>query len=131
MSDSENNGSLKGTVKWFNDAKGFGFIEHTDGQDVFVHYSVITSEGFKTLKDGEEVLYEIKQGPKGLHAAKVERVNPPEAETTEGQQAADKQSGECSSGECNSESDTGTESSVAASCCALPSENDGSQNIEH
>ena len=69
-----------GTVKWFNDAKGFGFIEHTDGKDVFVHFSVIESEGFKTLKDGEEVLYEIKEGPKGLHAAKVQRVNPPPAD---------------------------------------------------
>ncbi|MCB0317822.1 MAG: cold shock domain-containing protein [Bdellovibrionales bacterium] len=63
--------SLKGQVKWFNDAKGFGFIEHESGKDVFVHYSVIESEGFKTLKDGEEVLYEIKDGPKGLHAVKV------------------------------------------------------------
>ena len=70
MSDSE---SLKGVVKWFNDAKGFGFIEHVSGKDVFVHYSVIESEGFKTLKDGEEVLYEIKEGPKGLHAIKVQK----------------------------------------------------------
>ena len=65
--------SLKGVVKWFNDAKGFGFIEHESGKDVFVHYSVIESEGFKTLKDGEEVLYEIKDGPKGLHAVKVQK----------------------------------------------------------
>jgi len=66
--------SLKGMVKWFNDAKGFGFIEHTTGKDVFVHYSVIESDGFKTLKDGEEVEYEIKEGPKGLHAARVARI---------------------------------------------------------
>jgi CspA family cold shock protein len=65
--------TLKGVVKWFNDAKGFGFIEHSSGRDVFVHYSVIEAEGFKTLKDGEEVLYEIKEGPKGLHAVKVQR----------------------------------------------------------
>ena len=65
--------TLKGTVKWFNDAKGFGFIEHTSGKDVFVHYSVIEAEGFKTLKDGEEVQYEIKEGPKGLHAMRVQR----------------------------------------------------------
>jgi len=64
---------LSGVVKWFNDAKGFGFIEHTTGRDVFVHYSVIESEGFKTLKDGEEVNYEIKEGPKGLHAVRVTR----------------------------------------------------------
>jgi cold shock protein len=64
-------GTLKGIVKWFNDAKGFGFIEHTTGKDVFVHYSVIEDAGFKTLKDGEEVLYEIEDGPKGLHAVRV------------------------------------------------------------
>lgn len=68
MSESE---TLKGIVKWFNDAKGFGFIEHTTGKDVFVHYSVIEDDGFKTLKDGEEVSYEIKEGPKGLHAVRV------------------------------------------------------------
>lgn len=65
--------TLKGTVKWFNDAKGFGFIEHTSGKDVFVHYSVIEADGFKTLKDGEAVEYEIKEGPKGLHASRVAR----------------------------------------------------------
>jgi cold shock protein len=67
-------GTLKGVVKWFNDAKGFGFIEHTSGRDVFVHYSVIDCEGFKTLKDGEPVEYEIKEGPKGLHALRVAKV---------------------------------------------------------
>lgn len=77
MSDSDN---YKGTVKWFNDAKGFGFIEHPTGKDVFVHYSVIESEGFKTLKDGEEVTYELKEGPKGLHAVKVHRTDVPEDE---------------------------------------------------
>lgn len=64
---------LKGQVKWFNDAKGFGFIEHSNGEDVFVHYSVIEWDGFKTLKDGEEVEYELKAGQKGLHAARVAR----------------------------------------------------------
>ena len=72
MSESES-GVLKGVVKWFNDAKGFGFIQHTSGRDVFVHYSVISSEGFKTLKDGETVEYELKEGPKGLQASKVVR----------------------------------------------------------
>lgn len=72
MSDTDTS-TLKGTVKWFNDAKGFGFIAHSSGRDVFVHYSVIASEGFKTLKDGETVEYELKEGPKGLQAAKVLR----------------------------------------------------------
>ncbi len=75
--------ALKGKVKWFNDAKGFGFIEHTNGKDVFVHYSVIEWEGFKTLKDGEEVLYELKEGPKGLHAARVLRPNAKPAEQSQ------------------------------------------------
>ena len=71
---------LKGQVKWFNDAKGFGFIEHTSGKDVFVHYSVIDDQGFKTLKDGEEVLYELHEGAKGMHATKVVRIMKPQAE---------------------------------------------------
>jgi cold shock protein len=78
MSKSE---TLKGTVKWFNDAKGFGFIEHNDGRDVFVHYSVIETDGFKTLKDGEEVVYEMQQGPKGLSAVKVSRSACPEEDS--------------------------------------------------
>lgn len=68
---------LKGQVKWFNDAKGFGFIEHESGNDVFVHYSVIEGDGFKTLKDGEEVEYSLKEGDKGLNASRVIRVNAP------------------------------------------------------
>jgi CspA family cold shock protein len=60
-----------GTVKWFNDAKGFGFISRDDGKDVFVHYSSITGDGFRTLAQGEKVEYEEQQGPKGLFAAKV------------------------------------------------------------
>lgn len=67
----------RGVVKWFNDAKGFGFIQHETGKDVFVHYSVIESEGFKTLKDGEEVTYELREGDKGLNASRVMRMNPP------------------------------------------------------
>lgn len=64
----------RGVVKWFNDAKGFGFIEHETGRDVFVHYSVIEQDGFKTLKDGEEVNYELREGDKGLNASRVFRV---------------------------------------------------------
>ena len=87
MSESDKS---KGLVKWFNDAKGFGFIEHPSGKDVFVHYSVIETEGFKTLKDGEEVTYEMKEGPKGFHAVIVQRTNPPKAveETVENTDSA-------------------------------------------
>lgn len=65
----------KGRVKWFNDAKGYGFIEQPNGgEDVFVHFSAITMEGFKTLAEGEEVEFEIRQGEKGLQAVNVVRV---------------------------------------------------------
>lgn len=61
----------KGKVKWFNDAKGFGFIEQDGGSDVFVHYSAIQMDGFKTLKQGQDVEFEIKEGEKGPQAANV------------------------------------------------------------
>jgi CspA family cold shock protein len=61
-----------GKVKWFNDAKGYGFItREEDGQDVFVHYSSIQGEGFRSLNQGQAVQYEINEGPKGLYAAAV------------------------------------------------------------
>ena len=64
----------QGTVKWFNDSKGFGFIEQEDGEDVFVHFSAIQGDGFKTLAEGDRVEFEIQQGPKGLQSANVMKV---------------------------------------------------------
>jgi cold shock protein len=65
---------MKGTVKWFNNAKGYGFIGRTDGPDVFVHYSAITSEGYKSLQEGDPVEFEISEGQKGPQAANVTKV---------------------------------------------------------
>lgn len=62
---------VTGTVKWFNDDKGFGFIEQEGGKDVFVHHTAINAEGFKSLKEGQKVTMEVKEGPKGLQADNV------------------------------------------------------------
>jgi len=65
--------SSVGTVKWFSPKKGYGFITLNDGQEVFVHYTAIDGQGFRSLEQGEEVSFEVAQGPKGLQAAKVLR----------------------------------------------------------
>jgi CspA family cold shock protein len=62
-----------GTVKWFNDAKGYGFIEQPEGGEIFVHFSSIVGEGFRTLSEGEQVEYELNETEKGIHAANVVR----------------------------------------------------------
>jgi CspA family cold shock protein len=67
MADREN-----GTVKWFNDAKGFGFISRQNGEDVFVHFRALETQGFKSLKEGQAVSFEVVQGQKGLQADKVQ-----------------------------------------------------------
>ena len=64
---------MQGKVKWFNKEKGYGFIEREDGSDVFVHFSAIQQDGFKTLQEGETVDFDIVEGPKGLQASNVSR----------------------------------------------------------
>lgn len=64
----------QGTVKWFNDAKGFGFIAQEDGKDVFVHHTAIQADGFRSLREGDTVDFEVVEGPKGLQASDVRKV---------------------------------------------------------
>jgi CspA family cold shock protein len=73
----------RGKVKWFNDSKGYGFIEQPDGEDVFVHFSAISMDGFKTLTEGEEVDFEVRETDKGLQAANVQRGASSAADVTE------------------------------------------------
>lgn len=63
----------QGRVKWFNDAKGFGFISQEGGEDVFVHFSAIQADGFRSLAEGDQVEFDVQQGPKGLQAANVRK----------------------------------------------------------
>ncbi len=63
----------QGTVKWFNDAKGYGFISQEGGEDVFVHFSAIQAQGFKSLAEGDKVEFEVSRGPKGLQASNVRK----------------------------------------------------------
>jgi cold shock protein len=71
-SDQKDNNVEKGTVKWFNDAKGFGFISRENGDDVFVHHSAIQAEGFRSLQEGQAVQFKVVTGPKGLQAENVQ-----------------------------------------------------------
>ena len=64
----------KGKVKWFNDAKGFGFLEQESGEDVFCHFSAITGDGFKSVQEGDDVEFDVVKGPKGLQAANVRKI---------------------------------------------------------
>ena len=66
---------MQGRIKWFNNSKGYGFIGREDGPDVFVHYSGILGEGYRTLKEGDHVEFEIVRGPNGLQAANVRRLD--------------------------------------------------------
>jgi cold shock protein len=63
----------QGSVKWFNDAKGFGFISQENGEDVFVHFSAVQAQGFKSLAEGDKVEFDVTRGPKGLQAANVRK----------------------------------------------------------
>ncbi len=66
--------SVEGTIKWFNEKKGYGFIQQDNGQDIFVHYTSITGDGFKTLAEGQRVKFDIEEGAKGPKAINVEKI---------------------------------------------------------
>lgn len=66
----------QGTVKWFNNAKGYGFIKRESGEDLFVHFKSIVGEGYRTLKEGDPVTFDVEEGAKGLQAVNVSRANP-------------------------------------------------------
>ena len=70
----EMNTLAQGSIKWFNDAKGYGFIRMEDGKEVFVHYTALSGEGFKSLKEGDAVRFDVVEGPKGPQAANVVKV---------------------------------------------------------
>jgi CspA family cold shock protein len=71
---SKEDGQVKGKIKWFNNAKGYGFIQRDDGKDVFVHYSAIQGDGYRSLDEGQEVEFEIGESPKGPQAERVMKV---------------------------------------------------------
>jgi CspA family cold shock protein len=73
-SNKRRNRMANGVVKWFNNSKGFGFITQENGEDVFVHFSAISGDGFKSLNEGDKVTFEVVKGPKGLQAANVAKV---------------------------------------------------------
>ena len=64
----------RGKVKWFNDAKGYGFISRANGEDVFVHFKAIAGDGYRTLNEGDKVQFDVEKGPKGLQAANVSKI---------------------------------------------------------
>ena len=72
--EPEEKNMAEGAVKWFNDAKGFGFIEQDNGPDVFVHFSAITGDGFKSLAEGDRVSFDVTDGPKGPQSANVQKI---------------------------------------------------------